>query len=902
MSGPITDINYPEVQNIVEDLRAEIDKINQQLGTSSGAGNPTDLTPIGPWPIATKSGKNGRIIVTLRCAVPSTTSKLKVVLEEFTGTGAGVTVTWRINSADIEIPSPTPAVFDFDFPIALYAGKKYGCPKLVSIAADGSRTQNPAIDFPDSPRNETDYFVGTVFTLGPLFGVPSDPNCALIGAGGGIVANALDPNTDFSANVTFRVWAPLDTLGAAQTWGASNVDTVVVVAKSGSFASKHIVHVLNGVELTQTDPTSIGGVTNRGYVDITQVGYIPGDQISWVANISWIGNDKSVSIGAPCTISAGGFLVDPVNLTSLSLSIDTTTPPYTSKAGKITLNFTQPATPVALKNVKVFRKLTSEGSGSYVLFIDKTTLKHKELDVTGAQSIVLLDGARFKPSLVYDLQVVIAGIGNAQVTFTRTSFAPGGPTDVPFDTEVPGGTGAVLPAPICSFEDGKLAIDFSVTGLTFMNTHLYNSVRLATLSETIPSFSITNAPNTAAPTTITTSTTHGFSAGQTVVISGVVGNTAVNGTWVIQFVPSTTTFTINVVGSGAYVSGGAVSLPGAFLDIPTKTLVASGTTTKYQVHKSGHVILGLKLRKIRDIFGLTAHIAVRYFITNQVGESSSALTDVNLAALTDLSSETGLEQGTGIPAKTLAINTVNVCAGGAFIASKDAYDGLGDVNIVGLEWRDRPNRTGGGGVRIDTTGTRGLKWVKATHWIEIATNVVTLGGELCCWVPIRPFLPGDTWAFGISMKTLSGTYTLNAFTMSLYDEGLAADIAGTPILISATDLVPKILTTSYQVVGGVFLVDTAYVPGTSPRRQWLRLKFGENPSVVLHADNAMLVRNSQILPWGPALEDKGVASDIDPSGSTGSGSAGAGGGGGNGSGGGATGGGVLPGHGGIIPY
>jgi len=435
--GDITNISYPETQNLIEDVTSRIEKLEQQAGATAGSGNPSDLTPIGPWPIATKPGKNGRVIVTLRCAVPSTTTKLKVVLEEFTGTGVGVTVTWRINSADIEIPAPTPAVFDFDFPIPLFAGKKYGCIKLVSIAADGSRTQNPAVDFPDSPRNDTDYFAGTIFTLGPLFGVPSDPNCTAIGSGGGIAANALDPNLDYRAVITYRVWAPLTTTGAAQTWGASNVDTVVIVAKSGSFANKHIPHVLIGAELTQTDPTVIGGVANRGYVDITQTGYIPGDQVSWVANISWIGNDKSISTGAPCTVSAGGYSVDPTLLTSLSLSIDTTTPPYTSKAAKMTVNFTQPATPVALKNVKVFRKLTSEGSGSYVLFIDKFTLKHNELLPTGAQSVVIEDGARFKPSNTYDLQVVITAIGGAQVTFTRSSFAAGDPTDAPADTAAP---------------------------------------------------------------------------------------------------------------------------------------------------------------------------------------------------------------------------------------------------------------------------------------------------------------------------------------------------------------------------------------------------------------------------------------------------------------------------------
>lgn len=493
---------------------------------------------------------------------------------------------------------------------------------------------------------------------------------------------------------------------------------------------------------------------------------------------------------------------------------------------------------------------------------------------------------------------VVAGVDTLGTPTTHALVAPGDPDGLAGDTEVPGGTGAVLTAPVCSFEDGKLTIDFDVNGLAFMTTHLYNMIRLATLSETVPTFTITGAPNSASPTTITTSAAHGYSVGQTIVISGVTGNTAVNGTWVILTVPSPTTFRIPVAGSGAYTGGGTASLPGAFLNIPTKTLVASATTSKKQIHKAGHTIVSIKRRKLRDIFGPTAHIAVRYFIVNSVGESPSALADVNLGTITDLMSETGLEAGASIPAKTLAINTINVCPGGAFQSSRNAYDGLGDTTFVGQEWRDKPNRTAGGGVRIDTVGTRGLRWVPALHLIEAATNVFTLGGELCCFIPIRPFLPGDAWALGVLMKVASGTYILNAFTMSLFDESNNADIPGTPTLISATDAKPIILTTTYTTVGTPFLVSGAYVPGTSPRRQWLRLKFGENPPQIISLDNVMTNRGSQILPWGPALEDAGIAADVNPSGDTGSGAAGAGGGGGSGSGGP----GIPPGSGGEVLF
>lgn len=777
----------------------------------------------------------------------------------------------------------------------------------LSVEADtadgGSGTVSNPVDLPafnDPPLAQ--------FTSGSVVGGPSDPAANLI------VINRLDPRSKkFDAEMAFRVYAPLDAAGAARDWKTFLGATVTAVCDFGAGA-EHSVQYVIGASDTLTDPAS-PTVANRGYVDIPRKKLTPGVAGTWIKNIVNLDGEKSVSNSTNIAFFTGAVNQSIQNLTLVNL-VAQATGPNDPKHERLILEYQQPSpTAVALKNVTIEMKEVSEADSAYRVRVHKFSLKEDDWITPGqlysaanGLGIVLRDSLKMKPGTTYVFRMTLKAINDiiyyavlpsTLPTFTITA---GADPDIPADTEVPGGTGAVLTAPTCSFEDGKLAIDFNVTGLTFMNSHLYNSVRLATLSETVPTFTITNAPNTASPTVITTSAPHGYSVGQTVVISGVTGNTAVNGTWVILTVPSTTTFRIGVAGSGAYISGGTVTLPGAFLDIPTKTLVASGTTTKYQVHKSGHVILGLKLRKIRDIFGPTAHIAVRYFITNQIGESPSAIADVNLATLTDLSSETGLEPGTGIPAKTLGFSGINVTPGSAFIASKDAYDGLGDTDSVGLEWRDKPNRTGGGGVRIKASAsTRGLKWVKATHWIEIAVNVFTLGGELSCWIPIRPFLPGDSWAEGISLKTVSGSYTLNAFTLSLYDEGNAADIPGTPILIRATDPQPIILvSTAYTVVGAVFTVSDSYVPGTSPRRQWLRLKFGEDPPVVLHADNNMLNRGAQVLPWGPALEDAGIASDIDPSGSTGSGAAGSGGGGGNGSGGGATGGGVGGGEGGRI--
>ena len=71
--------------------------------------------------------------------------------------------------------------------------------------------------------------------------------------------------------------------------------------------------------------------------------------------------------------------------------------------------------------------------------------------------------------------------------------------------------------------------------------------------------SVTSAPNSASPTTITVSggLPADFTSGIRVNISGVQGNTAVNGIWTVT-VTGGSTFTIPTAGSGAYTSGGSV--------------------------------------------------------------------------------------------------------------------------------------------------------------------------------------------------------------------------------------------------------------------------------------------------------------------------------------------------------
>lgn len=86
---------------------------------------------------------------------------------------------------------------------------------------------------------------------------------------------------------------------------------------------------------------------------------------------------------------------------------------------------------------------------------------------------------------------------------------------------------------------------------------------------------ISGATN-ATPIVLTLPSGHGFSANDLIVVSGVAGNTAANGTFVVQSAGSTTVTLKNSVGNGAYTSGGT-AVKG---DIAIQRMEQDGTTPR----------------------------------------------------------------------------------------------------------------------------------------------------------------------------------------------------------------------------------------------------------------------------------------------------------------------------------
>ncbi len=147
----------------------------------------------------------------------------------------------------------------------------------------------------------------------------------------------------------------------------------------------------------------------------------------------------------------------------------------------------------------------------------------------------------------YNVQRIAATYANGFVILTNTSGSSYGP-----------------------FTAGTYHVANPSSGATYTNTQSL-TINAAVICGT----AITAASN-AGPIVVTTSSAHGRATGDYVTVSGVLGNTAANGTWQITVI-SSTQFSLNgSVGNGAYTSGGIVNLAQA---VPFQADVAGSSST-----------------------------------------------------------------------------------------------------------------------------------------------------------------------------------------------------------------------------------------------------------------------------------------------------------------------------------
>lgn len=355
-----------------------------------------------------------------------------------------------VDSAEVTDAAREAGHFEYRFGHRLEYDTLYWVVRYVAIDEDGSRVKNPEGDVVYNALPLA------TFTTPKQFNAPSAPNAAQI------LFNRLDPTTqEYDAEFGVRVYAPLTDAGAAQTWGASGcTDVVVVLERQGgspAYPPLKFAVLLADSDFTQVDAAS--SPANRGYVDITCKPLAPGAPYIWSKNIAWCNGEKIEATGS-VAFNAAGFQVDPLNLTSVSLTITQAVDPYNPKFVKVELNFTQPATVVALKHVRLERKLTAEADSEYKVVTEpkKLSLRDDEWHSAGAKVVLLKETMKAKPGVAYTLRCTITAIGGSQRQFTQ-GFTAGADPDVSADTAAPSSLGT----PVIAFTP---KVGVTISGMT----------------------------------------------------------------------------------------------------------------------------------------------------------------------------------------------------------------------------------------------------------------------------------------------------------------------------------------------------------------------------------------------------------------------------------------------------
>lgn len=161
---------------------------------------------------------------------------------------------------------------------------------------------------------------------------------------------------------------------------------------------------------------------------------------------------------------------------------------------------------------------------------------------------------------------------------------------------------------------GVAAVDTKAASPTNLITYVYavTSVDATGLDESIISSACTgvtasiNAITNANPGVITTTAAHGMIVGQKVTITGVTGMTQINGTYLINTVPLTTTMTLKTLAGvvvdtsayGVYTAGGTITPEGVVNNLLQTgasnkiTWAASATASRYNVYSRMNGLYG----------------------------------------------------------------------------------------------------------------------------------------------------------------------------------------------------------------------------------------------------------------------------------------------------------------------
>lgn len=448
---------------------AENDKRLQALEAGSGKTPASGALDCSPTGVASYRREKKFVFPNISYSLSGDIRKIKTIIVQrslITTQAAFDSLRIVDTEKDISDVARAAGLADLEFS-AGKAGLDYGTTfDILKVIWNGGEGQTPAAEI--EPDFAT-YFAnpaGTAllsFTTPEQFNVPSAPATGLI------AHNERDAQTadEADAHAGLKVHAPLTDAGAAQSFGAAVVEWVQATIQrdfGGAVGVKNIPfkRLLTDPELAQVDVTSTPA--NRGFVIIEANGLKAGAAYTWIENKIKTLEGKKTTTGS-VTFSAGGESGDLTTLTSVSLTVSASAP-YDGKHVKVSLNFTQPAAVVTLKNFTLKRKLSTDVSYTDVVIERGMEVQADINMVAGAHTVIVDPSLKVKPSLTYNLELTLRTRTNTTTRVVTATFTTDADGNIVQDTAAPGS----LNTPKLWFKRGKLMQKMSMSGLTNINS------------------------------------------------------------------------------------------------------------------------------------------------------------------------------------------------------------------------------------------------------------------------------------------------------------------------------------------------------------------------------------------------------------------------------------------------
>jgi hypothetical protein len=431
-------------------IQAAVKQATTPKGTLTAAKSSPTGIPIPGTPFLVSSvsiTKKGRIRGEFQAVLPDNSKKLTTVIVP-TGQRdtdahykAGMlTDTIRV---DQDVLAANAGQYLYVFNPLLESLTQYDLLQLV-VEADNQEGGSTEVANPESLPAYNDASPLAQFTTGSVVGGPSDP------AANQIVLNRLDPLTKkFDAEMRFRVYAPLDASGNAQSWQAYLGGDVICVLDLGAGPDHGTNYTITGSD-TLTDPAS-PIKPNRGYVEIPRKKLTPGAAGTWIKNIVNVNGEKAVSNSTNIAFFAGNLNLSIQNLAAVNL-VAQSGDPNDAKHEKLILELRQ-GTPVgvALKNCTVEMKVQGDPDASYKVVVHKFSLKEDDYQTPGqlystanGLGVVINQSLKMKPGVTYVLRLTLKAIGDViyyanpnTLTLPTFTILAGADPNVTVDSDVP---------------------------------------------------------------------------------------------------------------------------------------------------------------------------------------------------------------------------------------------------------------------------------------------------------------------------------------------------------------------------------------------------------------------------------------------------------------------------------